>query len=101
MMHGSGKSDRPIVPEKSPNKAGRPAAEEMEGRGLAEGNSQERKARRTQGRAKALKTLKRVRRAAKRDKRQRFTSLLHHIYFNPRRQTLENVKCLPDKSDLR
>ena len=80
MMHGSGKSDSSIVPEKSPNKAGRPAAEGMEGRGLAEGNARERKARRTQGRSKVLKTLKRVRRAAKRDKKQRFTSLLHHIY---------------------
>ena len=29
VMHGPGKSDSPIVPEKSPNKAGRPAAEGM------------------------------------------------------------------------
>jgi hypothetical protein len=36
-MHGLGKSDRPIVPGKSPNKTGGapPAAEGMEGRGLA------------------------------------------------------------------
>ena len=36
-MNESGKSDRPIVPVKSPNKAGGapPAAEGMEGRGLA------------------------------------------------------------------
>jgi len=38
MTNGSGKSDRPVVPEKSPNKAGPPAAEGMEGRGLAKGN---------------------------------------------------------------
>ena len=38
MMNEPGKSDRLIVPEKSPNKAGIPAAEEMEGRGLAKGN---------------------------------------------------------------
>ena len=36
-MNGPGKSDRPVVPAKSPNKAGQPAAEEMEGRGLAKG----------------------------------------------------------------
>ena len=38
MMHGHGKSDRPVVPVKSPNNAGPPAAEGMEGRGLAKGN---------------------------------------------------------------
>ena len=31
MMNEHGKSDRPVVPEKSPNKAGQPAAEGMEG----------------------------------------------------------------------
>ena len=38
MMNEHGKSDRPIVPEKSPNQAQRLAREEMEGRGLAKGN---------------------------------------------------------------
>ena len=37
-MNGPRKSDSPIVPVKSPNKAGQPAAEEAEGRGLAKGN---------------------------------------------------------------
>jgi RNA-directed DNA polymerase len=37
-MNELGKSDRPIVPGKSPNKIRTPAAEEMEGRGLAKGN---------------------------------------------------------------
>jgi hypothetical protein len=35
MMNGPGKSDRPILPEKPSNKAGRPVAEMVEGRGLA------------------------------------------------------------------
>jgi hypothetical protein len=38
-MNGRGKSDRPVVPAKSPNKAERMAAEGTEGRGLAKGNS--------------------------------------------------------------
>jgi hypothetical protein len=38
MMHGHGQSDSPVVPTKVPNKAGEPAAEGMEGRGLAKGN---------------------------------------------------------------
>ena len=41
MMNGRGKSDSSVVPEKSPNNAGQPAAEGMEGRGLAKGNPPE------------------------------------------------------------
>ena len=39
-MHGDGKSDRPIVPEKPANKGGERSrlAERVEGRGLAQGN---------------------------------------------------------------
>jgi len=39
MMYEHGKSDRSVVPAKSPNNAERSVAEEMEGRGLAKGNS--------------------------------------------------------------
>ena len=35
MMHDHGKSDSSVVPRKSPNKAAEPAAEAMEGSGLA------------------------------------------------------------------
>ena len=82
MTNGSGKSDRPEVPEKSPNKAGQPAAEGMEGRGLAKGNLQQQNASRTPSREDALSALERVRQAASKDKKLRFTALLHHIY-NP------------------
>jgi RNA-directed DNA polymerase len=80
MMHGRGKSDRPIVPTKPPNKAARAVAEAVEGRGMAEGNSLERNARRTQSRVSASSALERVRQAAGRDRQQRFTALLHHVY---------------------
>jgi RNA-directed DNA polymerase len=80
MMNEHGKSDRPIVPKKSPNKARRPAAEEMEGRGLAKGNLSQQNASRTPSRADAPSALARVREAAKKDKKLRFTALLHHIY---------------------
>jgi RNA-directed DNA polymerase len=79
-MNGHGKSDRPKVPMKSPNKAGRPAAEEMEGRGLAKGNPRQQNAPRTPSREGALSALERVRQAARRDRKMRFTALLHHIY---------------------
>jgi group II intron reverse transcriptase/maturase len=62
-----------------PNKAEEPAAEAMEGRGLAKGNSPERNALRTQSRVGAPSALERVRQAAKNDKKQRFTAILHHI----------------------
>ena len=38
MMNEHRKSDRPVVPAKSSNNVGQPAAEGMEGRGLAKGN---------------------------------------------------------------
>ena len=52
-MNEHGKSDRPIVPGKSPNKAKVSAAEEMEGRGLAKGNLGQQNAPRTQSRISA------------------------------------------------
>ncbi len=79
-MNGHRKSDSPTVPMKSPNKAGQPAAEEMEGRGLAKGNPRQQNAPRTQRRQGAHSALERVRLAAARDRRMRFTALLHHIY---------------------
>jgi len=52
----------------------------MEGRGLAKGNPSQQNAPRTPSRAGAHSALERVRRAAKRDKKVRFTALLHHVY---------------------
>src|SRR6201982_3594047 len=80
MMNEHGKSDRPVVPAKSPNKAGQPAAEGTEGRGLTKGNLQQQNASRTRSRTDAPSALERVRQAASKDKEVRFTALLHHIY---------------------
>src|SRR5271167_3432092 len=82
MTNEYGKSDRPTVPGKFPNKAGQPEAEGMEGRGLTKGNLPQQNAFRTQCRSGAPSALERVRQAAKSDKKIRFTALLHHIY-NP------------------
>ena len=67
-------------PGKSPNKAGQPAAEGMEGRGLAKGNLPQQNASRTPSRTDAPSALERVRQTARKDKKLRFTALLHHIY---------------------
>jgi RNA-directed DNA polymerase len=80
MTNGPGKSDRPTVPGKSPNNAGQPAAEGMEGRGLAKGNLPQQNVSRTPSRNDAPSALERVRQAAGKDKKLRFTALLHHIY---------------------
>lgn len=71
------KSDAPVVPGKLPNK-GQPA-EAVEERGAAKGNAQGDPARRTQSRASASMGLEGIREAARRNKRARFTALLHHI----------------------
>ncbi len=80
MMHDHGQSDSPGVPAKSPNKAEPSVAEGMEGEGLAKGNLGQQNAPRTRGRAGASSALERVREVAERDKKVRFTALLHHIY---------------------
>jgi RNA-directed DNA polymerase len=80
MTNDPRKSDRPVVPEKPPNKAGQPVAEGVEGRGLAKGNLREQNAPRTQCRTGAHSALERVRQAARKDRKTRFTALMHHIY---------------------
>jgi len=62
------------------NNAGQPAAEGREGSGLAKGNLPQQNASRTPRRNDAPSALERVRQAAERDKKLRFTALLHHIY---------------------
>lgn len=78
-MDDHGKSDRPVVPMKSPNKTERSAAEVVEGRGLVKGNTDEQNAPRTQSRTGAPSALDRVREVAKKDRKARFTALMHHV----------------------
>ena len=80
MMNGHGKSDRPSVPMKSQNKAEQSAAEGMEGKGLAKGNLRQQNAPRTPSRKGAHSALERVREAARKDRKLKFTALLHHVY---------------------
>ena len=76
-MYGSWKSDRLVVPEKSPNEP--QCSEEMEGRGLAKGNAHQLTTYRTQCRASVPCGLERVRQAARRDRKAKFNALLHHV----------------------
>ena len=86
-MHVIGESDSPIVPMKPANKGGVPLPAELaEGRGLAKENIEQSLLDRTQSRNSDGKPfvprsrgLLGVREAAQKNKRLRFTSLLHHI----------------------
>ena len=80
MTYDPGQSDSSVVPKKSPNNPAHAAAEAMEGSGLAKGNSPDRHGVRTRGRDVAPDGLQRVRQAARKDRKQRFTALLHHVY---------------------
>ncbi|HTP24175.1 MAG TPA: group II intron reverse transcriptase/maturase, partial [Anaeromyxobacteraceae bacterium] len=80
MTNGHGKSDSSVVPRKPPNEASGKAEEAVEGRGLAKGNSPDGNAFRTQRRDNAPSAVERVRQAAEKDRKQRFTALLHHVY---------------------
>ncbi len=57
-----------------------PSAEGMEGRGLAEGNLSEQNVPRTLSRTSTSSALEQVGEVARRDKKVRFTTLLHHVY---------------------
>ena len=79
MMHEPEKSDSVVVAGKPANKAERFAAEPVEPRAGTKGNAGQQSTRRAQDRASVSQALERVRQAARRGKKERFTSLLHHV----------------------
>jgi RNA-directed DNA polymerase len=79
MMNDPEESDSVIVAGKPTNKAGRPAAELVEPRTGTKGNADPQSTRRAQDRASVSQALERVRQAARLRKKEKFTSLLHHI----------------------
>src|SRR5207247_10176397 len=92
-VDGGGKSDRPIVPTKSPNKAGRPEAEAAEGRGLTKENVDRQNTPRTQSRNDGVPSaLDRVRQAALRNRKERFSALFHHITLERLQEAFYGIK---------
>jgi RNA-directed DNA polymerase len=79
MTHGREKSDLAIVAMKPTNKAGQPVAEPVERRVGAKGNANQQSTRRAQDRASVSQALERVRQAARHRKKERFTTLFHHL----------------------
>jgi RNA-directed DNA polymerase len=78
-MHDGGESDEQVVPTKRPNKEEQSSAEGVEGSCSTKGNTEEAHTHRTQGRERVSQGLGGVREAACRDKKQKFTALLHHV----------------------
>src|SRR5208337_1764471 len=72
-------SDSPVVPARPPNKAAKAAAEAVEGRGLAEGNTDGPTRPGRSAGSGVPSGLDRVREVAQRDKDAQFTALLHHV----------------------
>lgn len=92
MMHGLEKSDPAIVARKPANKAGSPAAEWVEPRAGAKGNTGQPRTRRTQGRCSVSQGLDRVRHAARQRKKEQFTALLHHVSVDQLREAFLALK---------
>ena len=78
-MYVGGESDGRTVPAKCPNKSGKPLAEGMEGRRPTKENIEQTTASQTQNWMNAWSALLGVRKAAKRERKTRFTALLHHV----------------------
>src|SRR6202795_4116743 len=78
MMHERGKSDS-AVRAKPANKAERSAAGLVEQRAGTKGNADQQSTRRAQERASVSQALGRIRQAAKQRKKEKFTTLFHHI----------------------
>jgi group II intron reverse transcriptase/maturase len=79
MMHDHEKSDPAIVAGKSANKVASATAESMEPRAGTKGNASQQSTLRAQDRDGVSQALERVRQAARQRKKEKFTSLLHHI----------------------
>src|SRR5215469_13799164 len=79
MMNGGGKSDPGVVAAKPANKAEPSAAEPVEPRTGTKGNANRQSTRQAQDWGSVSQALARIRQAAKLRKKERFTSLLHHV----------------------
>jgi group II intron reverse transcriptase/maturase len=78
-MHEDGKSDRRVVPVNLPDKAVEAVAEVGEGRRRAKGNTDSKTQPGHSAGSGASSALGRVREVARRDRKARFTALLHHV----------------------
>src|SRR6266480_2378558 len=92
MMHEREKSDPAIVAMKPANNVERSAAEPVEPRAGAEGNVGQHSTDRAQNRATMSQGLERIRQVARQGKKEKFTTLLHHIRTDHLEQAFLELK---------
>ena len=92
MMHGREKSDPEIVAMKLTNNAVPTAAELVERRAGTKGNADQQSTLRAQDRAGVSQALERIRQAARHNKKERFTTLLHHVSVETLRLAFHALK---------
>jgi hypothetical protein len=92
LKHGGEESYGGIVPTKQPNKSEQSPAEAVEGRPLTKENTQEPNLCRTPSRESGPSGLARVREAARKDRQQKFTALLHHVSIDRLRESYYSLK---------
>ena len=79
MMNGSGESGSAIVALKPANKVEQSTAEPVEPRAETKGNASRQSTHRAQSREGVSQALERIRKVARERKKEKFTSLLHHV----------------------
>lgn len=87
-----GESDEQVVPTKRSNKEERSSAESVEGSCSTKGNTNEANTLRTLSREGVPQGLEGVREAARRERKQKFTALLHHVTVGVLRESYFSLK---------
>jgi len=91
-MHTCGESDEQVVPAKRSNNGEQSSAESVEGSCSTKGNTEETHMCRTLGRERVSRGLAGVREAARRNRKQKFTALLHHVTIDLLRDSYYSLK---------
>lgn len=91
-MYAWEESDIGVVPTNLSNKEPLGSAEIGEGRPVTLRNSNQDSSTRTQSRSKSENGLERVRQMARKDKRMRFTALLHHVSLHSLQESFHSLK---------
>jgi RNA-directed DNA polymerase len=91
-MHDNGESYGGVRPTKQPNKRGRPPEEAVEGRPPTKENAGQPNSYWTQSQKNGTSGLRRVREAARKNGKLRFTALLHHITIDQLRNSYCSLK---------
>ena len=92
LTHGGGESYCGVVSTKQPNKSGETPAEVVEKRPQTKENTQQPNLGRTPSRESRPSGLERVREAARKDRKLKFTALLHHVSIDLLRESYFSLK---------